>query len=278
MVLILWLILCSTAFGQNSNKALLVDELGKAILRTFATCEYKLILKEPKNKEVKITVTQIGNGYFVGEHNGSDHNIFTANHLIKCDSTISELEKSGVLGELDRNREEDLRSENLVGLKDEKLSKISAYTHEGVAVYDIRVWYNLPDAKDDADWASLKGTLGDDVFHNHFPLMDDKVFDEIFYKDGVKKRVETWGFLLLDNDWYFRYKDAEIESVLQNIFRINELLDQGLSGSPIAYFHEGTFYAIGVLASAPHQKPGRVLDMSWVTIIKKSFLEKRNKK
>lgn len=277
-VLLFVLAFCVSAFGQDLDKTLLVDEPGKAILRTFATCEYKLTLKEPKEKKIKVFVIQIGNSFFVGEHKGSIHNIFTANHLVKCDSTIGELEKNGVLEELDRKHEENLRQENLAGLTDGKLSKIVAYTYEGVAIYNIKVLYDLSDARDDSDWASFEGVLDDGISHNHFLLMNDKIFDEIFYKEGITKKVEARGFLWIDNYLYFRYKSAEIEAIHSNVFRINELLDQGLSGGPVSYFHEGKRYAVGIIASAPRQLLGRVLDMSWITIVKKSFLEKRNKK
>jgi hypothetical protein len=277
-ILTLLLIFYFPIFGQNEKKILVVDEPGKSVLKMFAFCQYTLVLKEPKDKEIKISITQLGDGYFAGEHNDNRDYIVTIDHLLRCNSTISDLEKSGILQEINRGRDEDLGAGNITALKDSKKTNISAYTHEGASVYDIGILYNSSFSKDDSDKALLRGTVDKEISHNHFPLMEDKVFDSVFYKNGITKEVEVRGFLFMKGGWQFRFKNAEIESLWPDVFRINELLDQGLSGSPAAYLHEGTLYAIGAVANAPSQESGRVFDMSHISIIKKSFLEKRNKK
>lgn len=277
-ILTIMLIFCSLALGQNEKNVLTVDKPGKSILRMFVVCEYKLVLKEPKDKEVKIAINQLGDAYFAGEHSDNHDYIVTVDHLLQCNSTISSLEKSGVLQDIDRGRDEDLSAGNITALKDGKIVKILAFTYEGASVYDIVILYNVSDSKSSSDKALLRGTLEKGVFHNHLPLMEDKVFDEIFYTDGITKEIEVRGFLFMKGGWQFRYKNAEIESLWPEVFRINELLDQGLSGSPTTFLHKGTLYAIGVVANKPVQEEGRVFDMSHITIIKKSFLEKRNKK
>ena len=80
-VLALILVFSFTAFGQNSNNVLLVDEPGKAVLRIFVNCEYKLVLKSPKDKEIKININQIGNGFFTGSHSGSFDFVASAAHF-----------------------------------------------------------------------------------------------------------------------------------------------------------------------------------------------------
>ena len=276
-ILVIMLIFCSLALGQN-GKILVLDEPGKAVVRIVAICEYKLVLKEPKNKEVKIGISQLGDGFFVGDHSDIYDYIVTVDHIFKCDFTINSLERNGLLQELDRDRSEDLSPGNIMALKDGNVVNILVYTHDGISVDNIYTLFNSSFSKDSSDRVLLRGTLEKGVSHNHFPLMEDKVFDEIFYKNGIAKKIEVRGFLFMKNVWQFRYKDAEIEGVWEEFFKINELLDQGLSGSPTTYFHEGKLYAIGAVANAPSQESGRVFDMSNITIVKKSFLQKRNKK
>ncbi|MEK7503231.1 MAG: hypothetical protein AAB556_02175 [Patescibacteria group bacterium] len=273
-ILALVLIFYSLSFGQKAKNILNVDEPGKAILKTFAMCEYKLVLKDPKDKEIKIGVTQIGNSWFAGSHGEKFDYIVTVNHLIKCDSTIVELEQGGILDKYDKIHDEDLRITNVIGLKDGQLKNISAYTFEGIPVRDIKILFDSPVSGDDADKALLGGVVDENVFHNHFILMEDGVFDEIFYKNGIGKAVVVRGFFSLDGGWRFRYKTLEIESLWPEVFQASGFLNSSLSGNPVTYFHDDRLYAIGIAASVEKNVP----DMAYVTIVKKSFLEKRNKK
>ena len=279
-VLALMLIFCLIIYGQNEDKMLVLDEHGKAILRIFVTCEYKLVLKNPKDKEVKIFVNQIGNGFFTGEHKTNYDFLVSASHIFLCNSTIGELKFKGLLDDFDRNSKEDLNIENIVALKDGKISNTSAFTHEGIGLSDIQILFNAsaPKFLSDPDSALLRVTLPEDTSHTHLLLMDDKLFDGIFYKDGIGKDVVVRGFLLFGGGWFLRYKNAKVEWVRPEILQINEALDPGLSGGPLNFFHEGQMYAIGAVSRGAFQQEGRTFDMSWASIIKKSFLEKRNKK
>lgn len=259
----------------------LIDEHGKSILRIFTVCEYKIVLKNPKDREVKISLSLMGNGYLVGVHSDSGDLVVTANHLFLCNSSVGDLASKGVLDKLDQANENDLSVDNVVALKDGKIGKIFAYTHDGSVVSDIKTIFNTPPLKllGDPDGALLRATIPDGIFHYHLPLMEDKIFDEIFFKESViGKEVVARGFLLYNGVWFLRYRNALIEWTRPNIFQINELLDQGLSGGPILYLYEGRWYAIGVVSHGPTQQSARNFDMSWITIIKKSFLNNKNKK
>src|SRR3989344_7280235 len=270
-ILALLLIFCPAIYGQNTNKMLVFDEQGKAILRIFVACEYKLVLKNPKDKEVKVNIKQIGNGFFAGEHNTNYDFIISVSHIFLCNSTIGELKSRGILDDFDRNSEDDLSIENIVALKNGKISNISAFTYEGVGLSDLRILFNAPTPKlfSDPDDALLRGTLPDDAPHAHFSLMDDKLFDGIFYKDGIGKEVVARGFLLFSGGWFLRYRNAKIELIMPEILQINEALDPGLSGGPLIYMHEEQTYAIGTVARGAVQQENRILDMSWISIIKK---------
>lgn len=279
-VLTLILIFNFAALGQNSEKMFIIDETGKSILRIFVNCEYALVLKNPKDKEVNIFLNQMGNGYFAGEH-GKDYDfVISASHLFLCNSTIGELELRGVLNELDKDHKEDISIENLLAIKYGKRKNILAYTHEGVSVGDIRVLFDAPSMKTlgDSDGALLRVKVLEGTEHIHLPLMEDKFFDEIFYKSGIGKDVVARGFLVFMGGWFLRYRNAVIEWVRAETFQINEILDPGLSGGPITFYYNGKIYAIGIISSGPIQVNVRVLDFSWATIVKKSFLDNKNKK
>lgn len=278
-ILALMLIFCCVSFGQN-NKTLFVDETGQAVLRIFVTCEYKLVLKNPKDKELTIHVDQKGNGFFADNHAIYYDFVVSANHLFVCNTSLGELVSREVLADIDKGSDEDLSIDNIVAIKDRKINKISAFTFEGFPVENISVVFNTssPKVLNDPDKALLRVVVSKDFLHTHIPLMDDKTFDSIFYKSGIGKEVAARGFLLYNNAWFLRYKNALIEWLGSDIFQINELLDNGLSGSPVVYFYEEKIYAVGVVSHGPVQQTSRTFDMSWVTIVKKSFLEKRNKK
>lgn len=267
--------------GQNAPNIIVVDEVGKSDLRIFTVCEYKLVLKNPKDKEVKIFVTMMGNGWFAGEHNDSEDFIVSASHLFSCNSTVGELSAKGVFGDIDRSNSEDLSVENIVAMKDGKINSISGYTHEGIAVLGIKILFNTMQLKtlNDPDKALLSVFVPEGTNHTHLSLFEDKIFDEIFYKESViGKEVVARGFLLYSTGWFLRYRNALIEWIRLEIFQINELLDNGLSGGPVVSLHNGKWYAIGVISHGPMQQTMRNFDMSWITIVKKSFLNSRNKK
>lgn len=279
-VLTLILILNFAALGQNSDKMLIIDETGKSILRIFVSCEYALVLKNPKNKEVNIFLNQMGNGYFAGEH-GRDYDfVISASHLFLCNSTIGELELRGVLNELDKDRKEDISIGNLLAIKYSKRKNILAYTYEGVSMDDIRILFDSSPTKilGDSDGTLLRVKVSEDAEHVHLPLMEDKFFDEVFYTDGIGRDIVARGFLVFGGGWFLRYRNAAIEWVRSQTFQINEILDPGLSGGPITFNYNGKIYAIGIISSGPIQVNMRVLDFSWATIVKKSFLESKNKK
>ncbi len=267
-------------FGQNLDKIIVVDNVGRSILRIFTDCEYKLVLKNPKDKEVKINIVMIGNGFFAGEHGNRDI-VVTADHLFLCRETVGELAANGVLSEIDRSNGEDLTPENIVAIKDGKIDNISGFNYEGGNVIDIKILFNTPPAKTitDPDRALLEVIVPDDVSHMHLPLMNDKDFDATFYKETIiGQEVVVRGYLLFGNGWFLRYRNALIEWIRPEIFQINEVLDHGLSGGPVIFLNNGKIYAIGVVSFGPQQEKARIFDMSWVTIVKKSFLDKRNKK
>lgn len=278
-ILALILIFSVSAFGQTGNKMLIIDKESKALLRVFVTCQYKLVLKNPKDKEITISVDQRGNGYFAGEHKTNYDFVISVSHIFSCDSTLGELKASGILDDFDKTHDDDLSLENIVALKDGKISNISIFAYDGVPLSDIKILFTTPVSKliSDPDAALLKGVLPDDASHQHLPLMDDKIFDDIFYNDGIGKDVVVRGFVLFSGGWFVRYLDARVEWVMPNVIQINRSLHRGLSGSPLTYFHNGKIYAIGTISRGPAQLDSG-LDMSWITIIKKSFLEKRNKK
>ena len=259
-ILMLCIILNICIFAQNPKDMLIVDETGKSILRIF--------------------VNQIGNGFFVEKHQIGYDFVISASHLFWCNSTIGKLSTNGILENIDRAHDEDLNIENVVALKDGKISSVSAYTYEGIRLSDVKILFNTSSPKllSDPDRALLSVAFVEDVSHTHIPLMEDKVFDEIFYKDGIGKEVVARGFLLYGDGWFLRYRNAKIEWIRPNIFQINELLDNGLSGGPLTYSLVEKIYAVGVTSHGPIQQNARNFDMSWATIIKKSFLEKRNKK
>lgn len=268
-------------FGQNAPNSIVVDEVGKSDLRIFVVCEYKLVLKTPKDKEVKIFITMMGNGWFAGEHNDSEDFVVSASHLFSCNSTVGELSAKGVLGDIDRSNNDDLSVENIVAMKNSKINNISAYIYDGTPISDIQILFNTSQLKtlNDPDKSLLMVSIPKGVVHTHLPLMEDKIFDEVFYKESViGKEVVARGFLLYGGGWFLRYRNALIEWIRPEIFQINELLDNGLSGGPVVSLHNGKWYAIGVISHGPMQQTMRNFDMSWITIVKKSFLEKRNKK
>lgn len=280
-ILALILIFCFSILGQNTKKMIVMDDVGRSTLRMFTICEYKIVLKDPKDKEVKISLSLLGNGYFAGEHSDSTDFVITASHLFWCNSSVGDLVSKGILTELDKVHDEDLSVDNIVGLKDGKVGSVSGYTYDGGAILDIKILFDTPPPKffGDPDKALLRVTVPKDFPHSHLSLMEDKVFDEIFYKENViGKEVVARGFLLYAGSWFLRYRNALIEWIRSDIFQINELLDHGLSGGPVVYWNNEKIYAIGVVSHGPIQQNTRNFDMSWISIIKKSFLEKRNKK
>lgn len=274
-------IFSSLALTQNTKNTITTDEAGRSILRLFTVCEYKIVLKNPKDKEIKISITMIGNGFFAGKHNGGEELIVTASHLFECNSSIGEIASSGILKNLDNAHKEDMSVENIVAMKDGKIVQLTAYTLDGIISHDVKILFNTPVPKiiSDPDSALLKVVFLQVINHSHFLLMDDKIFDEIFYKESIIGReVVAKGFLLFNNGWFLRYRNAKIEWTRQEIFQINEALDHGLSGGPILFEYEGKIYAVGIVSSGPAQQEFRVLDMSWISIVKNSFLNNRNKK
>ena len=170
--------------------------------------------------------------------------------------------------------------DNIVALKEGRVGSILAFTFDGASVSKISIVFITPAPKilSDPDRALLTVTVPEDVIHNHIDLMDDKIFDGVFYKSGIGKEVIARGFLLYNGGWFLRYRNALIEWLRADIFQVNEILDNGLSGSPVVYFYEGKMYAIGVVSHGPIQQSARTFDMSWITILKKSFLDSKEKK
>ncbi|MEK7559823.1 MAG: hypothetical protein AAB522_00780 [Patescibacteria group bacterium] len=285
-ILILAVFLCNAeAYAQNTKNTIIFDETGKSILRIYTVCEYKVILKNPVDKEVKIYTTMIGNGFFAEDHSDFGDFVVSANHLFLCNATIGELVSRKVLEELDRSTKEDLSPENITVMKDGKINDILAYIYDGTLVSSInsnlKVLYHTdpPKTLSDPDAVLLKITVPKGVSHAHSSLMEDKNFDKIFYQESIiGKEVIARGFLTFSNGWFLRYRNALIEWIRPEIFQINELLDQGLSGGPVTYFDNKKTYAIGVISRGPAQQNNHVFDMSWITVIKKSFLDKRDKK
>lgn len=279
LVLFLLLLSNSLALGQSISKTPIVDEESKAILRVFVACKYKLVLKDPKDKEIVIFVNQIGNGFFADKHYSDYDFIISASHIFLCDSTIGELKASGILDDYDKNHEEDMSLENIIALKDGKVNDISIYTYDSIPLSDIKILFNTsaPKLLSDPDAALLKGILPEDVVHYHLPLMDDKLFDNIFYNDGIGKDVIARGFMLFSGGWFIRFLNAKIEWVMSDILQINRSLHRGLSGGSLIYKYNEVSYAIGSISRGPTQTDGS-FDMAWITITKKSFLERRNKK
>jgi len=280
-IFILMFLFSAAILAQNTKNMVVVDDAGRSILRMLVVCEYKLVLKDPKDKEVKITLSVMGNGFFAGDHLDFSDFVVTASHLFECNSSIGELVSKGILNQIDQTREEDLSVDNIVALKDGKVENIRGYTFAGDPVLDIQILFNAPSPKmlNDPDKALLRVSAPSGIIHSHFPLMDDKVFDEIFFKENIiGKEVVVRGFLLYNGGWFLRYRNALIEWTRSEVFQINELLDHGLSGSPVLYLHEGKTYSIGVVSHGPFQQSSRNFDMSWITIVKKNFLNSKNKK
>lgn len=280
-ILIYVLLFNTVVYAQNTKNMIILDESGRSILRIFTVCEYKVVLKSPVDKEVKINTTMIGNGFFVGEHSSFYELAVTANHMFLCNLTIGELSSRKVLEEIDREHDEDLSPGNIVAIKNGKISNIVAHLYGRGSVSNVRILYHTeqPKTLGDPDRALFRVDVPDGFSHVHLPLMEDKDFDKIFYReDIIGMEVITRGFLTFNDGWFLRYKNALIELVSQEVFQINELLDQGLSGGPVIYFHNNKAYAVGIISIGPTQQSNHVFDMSWITIIKKSFLDKRNKK
>lgn len=280
-ILISVLLFNAVVYAQNTKNMIILDEPGRSILRIFTACEYKILLKNPKDKEIKIFTTMIGNGFFSGEHSDFRDFVITANHLFLCNTTIGELTSRKVLEELDRTNDEDISPDNIIAIKNGKIHNISGYIYDGRPVSDIKILYNTEPSKtlDDPDRALLKVIVPEGATHAHLSLMENKFFDKTFYKENViGKEVIARGFLSVNSSWFLRYRNALIEWIKPEVFQINELLDQGLSGGPVVYFDNEKIYAIGVISRGPIQQNNRTLDMSWITIVKKEFLDERNKK
>lgn len=278
--LVLFGFFSSFAGAVGSQKGMFFDSETESIVRIFVNCSYSILLKFPQNKEIKIGVTQMGNGFFAGEHKGEDELIVTASHILWCNSTVGDLEKNGIFHDYQKNSKENISLENIIGLKDSKISSILGYTFDGGGLQNIQVIYISPGPHktDEPDRALLKARVDASIPHTHISLMDDKVFEEIFYKDGIKKSVYVRGFLNFLGNWFVRYKDAKIEWVGESTFQINEHLDKGLSGSPVLFNNNGTLYALGVVSSTPLEETGRFYNWSWIAITKKSFLDAKQKK
>ncbi len=269
------------------QKGIFIDKEAEALVRIFVNCNYSILLKSPANKEIKISVTKMGNGFFSGEEKidesllyGEGEAVVTASHILLCDSTVGDLDKSGIFSEYQKNSKDNISVENIAGFKDSKLVSTSAFTANGRNLSDIQEIFisPAPHMLNDPDRALLKVRVDPSIPHSHIPLMDDKVFDEIFLKDGIKKSVYLRGFISFIGGWFVRYKDAEIEWVGENTIQINEHLDKGLSGSPLLFNYNGKTYALGVLSSTPLEQTGRFYDWSWISITKKSFLNSKQKK
>ena len=278
-VLILLCFLCADLLA-DPQKSMMIDGESEALVRIFVNCSYTILLKSPENKEIKIAVTQMGNGFFAGEHRGDTEFIVSAGHPFLCNSTIGNLDKNGIFQEYQKNSKESVNMQNIVGLKDSKVSSILAYTFDGGPLTEIKTIYVSPmsDKLSEPDRALIRARIDESFPHTHVPLLDDKVFDEIFYKDGIKKSVYVRGFLSFLGSWFVRYKDAEIEWIGENTIQVNEHMDAGLSGSPLRFNYNNIVYAIGVVSSTPIEQTGRFFDWSWVSIVKKSFLDTKEKK
>ena len=66
-----------------------------------------------KDKEVKILVSQIGNGFFTGEHKTDYDLLISASHIFLCNSTVGELKSKELLDDFDRDSKEDLSIESV---------------------------------------------------------------------------------------------------------------------------------------------------------------------
>jgi|SRR3989344_965882 len=281
-VLVVILIVFSFSFVvfAGFQKQIVFDDEAPSLVRIFVGCDYSVLLKEPKDKEVKIMVQQMGNGFFAGDHKDGNEFIVTAAHLLWCNSTIGELEENGIFKEYDKSLSEDITIQNIIALKNKPVSRIFSYTTSDVQLTDIKQVFVSPvtNSLAEPDKALLKAILPEGALHKHFPLLEDKIFDDVILRNGIKKPVYVRGFLYFSTGWFLRFKDAEIEWVTENTFQINELLDRGISGSPVIYVYEGIPYAIGVASRSPLEVLGRSYDWSWSTTIKKSFLNIKKQK
>ena len=98
-VLALILVFSFTAFGQNSNNVLLVDEPGKAVLRIFVNCEYKLVLKKDSTTSKMIIDRHFDMLKLKGKNIGStpeDHYNCIDENVLRLHSTLSYI---GYLGD-----------------------------------------------------------------------------------------------------------------------------------------------------------------------------------
>lgn len=249
--------------GEREDALKLVDS---ALVLVRQVCVYTTILK--KGTEVKLiiseTVAGMGTGYFVDRLQKAPnyYNIFTAGHVVDCD----------ILWYAER-----LKDRIPYGIDALELIGNSLRTdikHEGIwyqaTVEDSRFGGLYP------DYARLLTAVLPDSKTPHLVPYGLKrgeydVGSSVVFR-GFMSIGENSEFSGADHGMMLMLDEALIQFMGKNFFRISLAGYSGMSGSPILFWKNGKYYAIGIVSAAYHMAPGAALRSAIVTDL--DFLNK----
>ncbi len=241
------------SFAEFDSEALRQTDNAHVIVNT--TCIYSISSAQSGKVLAQMPQRSAGNGWFA-EHLLNPRMVVTAGHVVDCGRLLEDV-VDAFRGAVER--------ETLVITQTRRIAVIYKGTE-----YSAKLFKSSSGEEGQPDFAVLLDVdMPASVQYYKLPVLLEEVYKK--YDEAVIK-----GLMPFDSKWEPYLKRVLIAKADNQNIQFSEIIYKGMSGSPILFYYQGRYHAIGILFAGGFWEKNDIivpLGFAQATRLKKDFFE-----